>query len=102
MSGLQSATQTKMCADRANHTTDPDNPSDDHKVNISLPKLEEGTYTLTVLDLSGMTIFSETREYGIGGEQTFSVGTSDYTSGIYFVTLSQGDLTKTKKIVIAK
>lgn len=77
------------------------NPTDD-LANISLPELEEGSYTLTVLDLSGMTIFSETRAYTIGGEQTFAIGTADYTSGIYFVTLSQGDLTKTKKLVIAK
>jgi|GEM_PF-1095395 len=77
------------------------NPTD-NLANINLPELEAGTYTLTVLDLRGMTVFSETRAYAISGEQTFSIGTADYTSGVYFVTLSQGDLTKTKKLVIAK
>lgn len=74
------------------------NPSKD-SLNITLNGLQEKEVLLTVYDLTGKEIFKKTFE-NVSDRFEESVTTKDWSQGVYFLKVGNGNHTITKKIVI--
>lgn len=77
------------------------NPTDD-VVNIEVDLVDMATYTIEVLDLSGRAIYNRTTSSREFNDNTWSINTSSFESGIYFVNVRQGANTMTKRLVITR
>jgi hypothetical protein len=72
------------------------NPAAD-VLNITYLAKTEGYFTVNILDQTGRTVKTIINEAGV--EKTTAVDISSLAQGIYFVRLTNGDTTVTKKIV---
>jgi hypothetical protein len=74
------------------------NPSSDN-ITIDYNLLSASDVTVEVVDITGNTIFSATKDGQSSGVQTSSVNTSGFASGVYYVTVSTEGASVTKKFV---
>lgn len=77
------------------------NPTD-NLVNIEVDLIDMATYTIDVLDVSGRAIYNRTASSQEFNNNTWSINTSSFESGIYFVNVRQGAHTMTKQLVITR
>lgn len=76
----------------------PFNPST--KINFSLPRA--GETSINVYDASGKLIENISSGYRLAGNYTVDFSAPDLSSGVYFYSLSAGDFSETKKMVVVK
>ncbi len=69
---------------------------------ISFSLLKESTLDLSVYDLSGKLIFSETKEKTLPGKQTLQLNVSQWNSGIYFCRINTGNNSSTYKLSVVR
>jgi hypothetical protein len=74
------------------------NPSSDN-ITIDYNLLSASDVMVEVVDITGNTIFSATKDGQSSGVQTSSVNTSGFASGVYYVTVSTEGASVTKKFV---
>jgi len=77
------------------------NPTD-NLVNVEVYIVDEATYTIEVLDLSGRAIYNRSISSQEFNNATMSINTSSFESGIYFVNVIEGTNRMTKRLVITR
>ncbi len=90
---------TTLFEDDENLTVYP-NPADDN-VTIRYKVLEQGTYTLQLVDVTGKTLIRQTKQFE-NGENIVELDTNSIVSGLYFVKLSNETQTAVSKLLIEK
>ncbi|MBC8401197.1 MAG: S8 family peptidase [Candidatus Marinimicrobia bacterium] len=70
--------------------------------NLTMHLDRDGVITLEIINLHGQLVTSLSHEWLTAGEYTIRWDGSNYSSGIYFVRLKQGDQTATQKLILIK
>ena len=69
-------------------------------VNYTLGKTSDVTFTVT--DINGRIISSANQGSKEAGSYNYALSVSEFTSGVYFVTVKAGQFSSTKKLIVAK
>jgi hypothetical protein len=77
------------------------NPATDN-TNINFTLAEASNVTITVYNLVGQQVKTESLGRLADGEHTFVLNTESLTTGLYFITMKVGNETITKKITITR
>jgi len=65
---------------------------------LSLNLAEEGNYNLTVSNILGQTVYTNTIH--LSGPYTTTINMADYGKGMYFLSINGNSLRTVKKIVV--
>ncbi|NQT98001.1 MAG: S8 family serine peptidase [Candidatus Marinimicrobia bacterium] len=70
--------------------------------NLTIHLDQDGVITLEIINLRGQLVTALRHEWLTAGEYTIQWNGSNYSSGIYFARLKQGDQTETRKLILIK